>query len=935
MLEGRTRLSYSLGKPLQVWLESVQRDSAVSAVGTVETPEPGQCACRMYRTGAELDLRGHVVTTDPGCLKSAQLRRLLLYGRKYRLPQNPEGIIPAVQEGLEGYVAKHANAGTLAEYDEWKTAVLSKVKLRMDQLVLQGMDIGFTLDAESTEELRQLRQTMTVTFADKSTHDFVLVCRHAYQAVLKAELASHKVYQPLHRPVEQVLEEHAKWAEKCGLDPVQKVAHLYGGMKLHKVPVGLRWIAGASAVELANGTWYATTSIGQSAAALGGILRQVMAVLRRKDERLFRQTGVRRYWIITSAEEAAGRLKCLNPRLLGRIWTRDFSAMYTSLPRERLVTQVSEAVHEAFCAQAAALNLEAEKLGMSVKYDYKKKATAEFEIGGRFTEQDIRQLLETVLEGTLLQQGPGLEVLEQKQGIPMGGKASAEIANLYCYNVEATTVAKAMQDYGLPAARKYATCMRFIDDLIGFGEISWPSLQYGMEHAETAGSDSQVVFLGMKITKHEDWVQLELQPKGAAWTWRPQRYLEATSTHTHYTRRSIFKGQAVRAGRITNSRKAFKEAVLYAAESLLLRGYGSGALHRSWESYLKTYFQRQPGEQRVLREWFSTWLHAIFPEETKAASQAVRRPAAREFAADIHSALNAVFQTLGLPGMSTSEVEAAVERRLKMSDPRGVTEEEIVSHVGGQRGLKGVQVEPEKAQEAQLLMAHQGRRWTVFVQTEQRWWRVEKAVLTKVPNVQSALRAAMGPKGRVLQLSLADNQIASGGLLLQLANAGSNSVALVPYSQPPHEPHASDMEAANDDEVPVVTENVQGAVSIENTSTALVPYAPGASQEVGAEEDGQLERLGDDGLADAPETKKSRREEEQWEHHMVGSIAVLKKGGSFKCPVPDCTFERDSAASVLKHFVRHRDKRNQELAAEDEEASRAEEAQAEGGRSSQ
>jgi hypothetical protein len=249
-------------------------------------------------------------------------------------------------------------------------------------------------------------------------------------------------------------------------------------MKLHKVPVGLRWIAGASAVELANGTWYATTSTGQSAAALGGILHQVMAVLRRKDERLFRQTGVRRYWIITSAEEAAGRLKCLNPRLLGRIWTRDFSAMYTSLPRERLVTQVSEAVHEAFCAQAAALNLEAEKLGMSVKYDYKKKATAEFEIGGRFTEQDIRQLLETVLEGTLLQQGPSLEVLEQKQGIPMGGKASAEIANLYCYNVEATTVAKAMQDYGLPAARKYATCMRFIDDLIGFGEISWPSLHW-------------------------------------------------------------------------------------------------------------------------------------------------------------------------------------------------------------------------------------------------------------------------------------------------------------------------------------------------------------------------------------------------------------------------------------------------------------------------
>ena len=53
----------------------------------------------------------------------------------------------------------------------------------------------------------------------------------------------------------------------------------------------------------------------------------------------------------------------------------------------------------------------------------------------------------------------------------------------------------------------------------------------------------------------------------------------------------------------------------------------------------------------------------------------------------------------------------------------------------------------------------------------------------------------------------------------------------------------------------------------------------------------------------------------------MGTIAVLKKGDTFKCPVPECTCERDNAVSVPKHFVRHRDKRNEELAAEDEAAS--------------
>ena len=82
------------------------------------------------------------------------------------------------------------------------------------------------------------------------------------------------------------------------------------------------------------------------------------------------------------------------------MWTRDFSSMYTSLPRDRLVTQVCEAVHEAFCAQAAMTNHQVENIGLSVKYDYKKKATAKFEFGGHFTETEVRRQLAIVLEGT-------------------------------------------------------------------------------------------------------------------------------------------------------------------------------------------------------------------------------------------------------------------------------------------------------------------------------------------------------------------------------------------------------------------------------------------------------------------------------------------------------------------------------------------------------
>ena len=160
--------------------------------------------------------------------------------------------------------------------------------------------------------------------------------------------------------------------------------------------------------------------------------------------------------------------------------------------------------------------------------------------------------MELVLKGTLIQQCEGSEVFVQVDGIPMGGKASAEIANLYCYSIEAHMMA---------AARRNNTIMRDIDDMVGVGEVNWNNLPYKMEHKETTRLDGSVIFLGMKISKQEQQYLLEQQPKGVGWAWRPQKYLELTCTHTQFAKRSMFKGLCVRAGRITSTREAFKEAI--------------------------------------------------------------------------------------------------------------------------------------------------------------------------------------------------------------------------------------------------------------------------------------------------------------------------------------------------------------------------------------
>ena len=108
--------------------------------------------------------------------------------------------------------------------------------------------------------------------------------------------------------MEEIFDVHTKMAEVFGQVGIRKAAHLYGVIKLHKSPVGVRWIAGSSMQYVTRTKKIPTTSIAQSAGALGGILREIMKTLRSKDAAEYQRTGVRRYWMVTSAEEVAEQL---------------------------------------------------------------------------------------------------------------------------------------------------------------------------------------------------------------------------------------------------------------------------------------------------------------------------------------------------------------------------------------------------------------------------------------------------------------------------------------------------------------------------------------------------------------------------------------------------------------------------------------------------
>jgi hypothetical protein len=208
------------------------------------------------------------------------------------------------------------------------------------------------------------------------------------------------------------------------------------------------------------------------------------------------------------------------------------------------------------------------------------------------------------------------KIRRQKQGLPMGGKASAELANLYCYAVESQFIDGLLKQGKLEEAKGWFYTWRYIDDLLGFGDRKdgWNAIEYGMEHIETTDirfstkdKKSQAIFLGMKIQSNSDGVWLSVQPKGEGWTWLPRRFIEYSSCHTHYTKWYMFKGLLIRAMTICNTQKDFFQAVVHYAQGLVARGFPASSLRKAWQkfSYEKL---THPSARRNLTKQFNDWL---------------------------------------------------------------------------------------------------------------------------------------------------------------------------------------------------------------------------------------------------------------------------------------------------------------------------------------
>lgn len=612
----QTKISYSLNKPLGIILCNFTKVVKEKFPSTL--PPPTECPCQAFRTAHALDYMGHVISTDPGAFKDASLRQMWQCGRKYRLPNNPAVMLSDLRKGLAEYAERVSAIYKMdpAPFSNWVARVMAHVESKVAAIPDSHWVTQGGLSSTGWKELRTIQEHMVIAPTDKSAHDFMFACKSAYLFGLHQELQS-ATYAPAEKTDAVIWGEHAKISQELGRIPIEAHSYLYGAGKLHKQIAGMRWIAGCSrqkvSVRRNKEYFHAATSISPVASALGAALRFCMKQLEEKDVKVWRPQGIRRYWIVTSVDQVAKHIK-VHQRLLAQeqVWTDDFTTMYTKLPGRRLYEGVSRAINEAIQYYASTCKKAPEDIKFRFDWSNQGDAQIVFDHESAFTFEDVLKWMAAVIDGTYIKQGPDAPTLKQVIGVPMGGKASSELANLYCYSVESAAIDNLVNGGQSDLARSLAHTFRYIDDTLGFGQPQWQLFDYQMEHKKTSDDPHSVVFLGMRITTAGDFVQLRMEPKGAGWRWKPQRYIEWSSIHTKDTKRMLFKGLLVRAGTITNSMVAFQEAVQYYAEGLHARGFQRRALMDSFESYMRDHWQAFPYKVIDVRKWFKAELNKMY-----------------------------------------------------------------------------------------------------------------------------------------------------------------------------------------------------------------------------------------------------------------------------------------------------------------------------------
>ena len=458
-----------------------------------------QCHCSAAEPCYKHDNIGHVITGNLDIVDNLELKNLLKKGPKFRIQNNInwKKNHKLISEAIEQYIRKWAKREDVEVscLKEYKEAVMKLVNQKITSLKKIKTHHPNVLDKPRVrDELNRLKQSFVLAPADKATNNVIIICKKWYleQMCNELNLTSNKnntsAYQIVKDKINlDIVQEHQVFNDTHKLPKLLKEPGLpiiYGLPKMHKTIPKLRYIS---------------ASCNSSIKGLDKLMTRCLAAVHQAMiaycQGIKRYSGFHRMWILDNSQQLKEYISLINAQSDAVIIsTWDFSTLYTTIPHNKLKTEMGKLLQFVFKFKKSK--------HISVKLEKAFFSNKEYKGYKSFSPTELIYFLEYLIDNIYVVFGDTLH--KQIVGIPMGMCCAPLLANLFLMSYEYRFM-EVLEKENPSHARLFGFTFRYIDDLISVNNPVFESYLQKIYPAELSitkenTSDHQASYLDLSIS---------------------------------------------------------------------------------------------------------------------------------------------------------------------------------------------------------------------------------------------------------------------------------------------------------------------------------------------------------------------------------------------------------------------------------------------------
>ena len=341
---------------------------------------------------------------------------------------------------------------------------------------------------------------------------------------------------------------------------MKEIPTIYWIPKMHKNPIGSRFIAGSRICALKP-----------ISKAFSKALKLILNHMRLYSNTVFDRTNLNYYWIIDNSLNFMDKVKDKN---LQHMQTFDFSTLYTALPHSEIKNKFKKIFQKVYTREAKPfINVNAVKAYFSAS---KKNNSCSFRVS------DMMEVLDFILDNIFVKCGK--DIYKQVIGIPIGLDSGQDIANLLLFCYESDYVEK-ISKQNLTLARKFRLCSRYIDDLFvgnfpSFREHIYKIYPRELEIKPESNNPKEIAFLDLRINCNNSQINFSIYDKRDDFNFPIVNFPYMDSCIPKKSALGVFHSQLIRYMRLNSNLSGFKERCKLLRDKLLKQGFFMNDLKR-------------------------------------------------------------------------------------------------------------------------------------------------------------------------------------------------------------------------------------------------------------------------------------------------------------------------------------------------------------------